>query len=285
MKMNDQNRITCGILCTFALLAGCDSSVRREALGGGAITPVKVTLLRDDAGGSDGGSSAADAGPKITEFGTVTGRITVNGTLPQLPDLVAKGSAQKDAICSANTIENESIQGTDGGLGNVFVFLKKVPNVDVPAPSEEAVEIDQKGCVFVPHAVLVQTGQPVIFKNSDPVAHNVKVQGRANTYDGTINPGGQSNYTFQLAESTPAGAICNFHSWMSAVVFPMSHPWGVITALDGTFRIENVPAGKMEFAIWHEKIGYVERGLVVDVPANGEASPIAVAVDAANLTK
>lgn len=273
------------VLVAVSLMVGCDANIRREGVGGGALAPVKVTLLRDGDTGTDSGAEAVAAGPKITEFGTVTGRISINGNAPQLADLVAKGSAQKDAICSAEAVPNQTVVSENGGLGNVFVYLRKVPNVDVPAPSQEPVEIDQKGCVFIPHALVVQTGQPVLLKNSDPVAHNVKVQGRANTYDGTINPGGSSTHVFSLAESAPAPAVCNFHSWMAATVFPVAHPWAVISSPDGSFKIENVPAGKMEFVIWHEKIGYIERNLVVDIPANGEAAPIAVAVDAADLNK
>ncbi|MDB4802693.1 hypothetical protein OAH05_02065, partial [bacterium] len=142
-----RNRLTltvCSVL-TFSL-SGCDPEVRREGLGGGALTPVKVTLLREAKEGEAGAASESTAGPKITEFGTVTGRISVDGALPTLPSLLAQGQATKDLVCSEKKIENQTVVGTDGGLGNVFIYLRRVPNVDVPAPSEEQLIVDQQGC-------------------------------------------------------------------------------------------------------------------------------------------
>ena len=269
-------------LTCLSIFAGCNSDVRREGLGGGALAPVKVTLLRESSQGEDSGSSGASAGPKITEFGTIVGKISVNGSIPSLSPLLAQGATTKDSICAAEAVPNQTVVGAGGGLGNVFIYLKKVPNVDVPEPPQDPLLIDQKGCVFIPHTLVVQTGRPVILKNSDPVAHNVNIKGSANQFNSTIPPGGQSEYAFQLTERLPANSVCDFHSWMSAYVLPVDHPWAATSSEDGSFRIENVPAGKMEFAVWHEKVGYIERSLVVDVAPNVD-SQMSVSVDSAKL--
>ncbi|TWT57313.1 hypothetical protein KOR42_06730 [Thalassoglobus neptunius] len=273
------------VLLSSLILSGCDSSVRREGFGGGALSPVKVTLLREAGSGDEEAQSESTAGPKITEFGTLSGRITVSGSIPTLAPLLAQGAATKDAICSAEAVPNQTVVGSDGGLGNVFVYLRRVPNVDVPAPKEEPVVFDQKGCVFVPHAQVVQTGQKVILKNSDPVAHNVNVKGFAGSFNSTVPPNNQSDVetTFSAAEKVPAGVICDFHNWMQAYVFPVDHPWATTSNPDGSFTIENVPAGKMEFVIWHEKLGYIERSVEVEIPAGGESAPLELSVDAADL--
>lgn len=266
--------------------SGCDSSIRREGVGGGARTPVRVTFLRDATSSSEAEADPAAAGPKISEFGTVRGRIVVDGALPSFAPLLAQGASTKDSICSETAVLNESAIGEGGGLGNVFVYLRRVPNVDVPSPSDTVVEVDQRGCVFMPHAQVVQVGQPLLLKNSDPVAHNVNIKGRANNFNSTIPPSnaGDLTYQFQFAEQRPALMVCDFHGWMAAYMLPVDHPWAVVSNPDGTFEIPNVPAGSMEFVVWHEKLDFIERALTVSVPPNGEADPIEIRVNAARLS-
>ncbi len=50
---------------------------------------------------------------------------------------------------------------------------------------------------------------------------------------------------------------CNYHPWESAYILPLDHPYVDITKMDGTFRIPKLPVGKLEFQVWHEKIGYL----------------------------
>lgn len=285
IRMQTKQIVFSGLLLSTLFVAGCGSSVRKEALGGGALTPVTITLLREGGSGDSEAESAESAGPKITEFGMVRGKISVDGSLPQLADVSAKGQA-KDAICGEKGIKNESVTGENGGLGNVFIYLKKVPNVDVPPPSTDQIVMDQQGCMFVPHAQVVQVGQPVLLKNSDPIAHNVKLQGGSNSLAETISPNNAANveYKFQFSDRKPTGVVCDFHTFMSAYVMPVDHPWAAVTNPDGTFEIPNVPAGKVEFVIWHEKLDYIERSYSVDVPENGDAAPIEITVNASKLS-
>lgn len=273
-----------GVLACILVASGCDHTVRREALGGGARSPVSVTLLREGGATEDGAGQSESAGPKITEFGTVRGKISVDGGIPQLAPILPQGAATKDAVCSEMAVPDQTVVGENGGLGNVFIFLKKVPNVDVPPPPENQVVFDQQGCVFEPHAQVVQVGQPILLKNSDPVAHNVKFEGQANSYANTIPPNNQGNveHRFEFSERKPALVKCDFHTFMSAWLMPVDHPWVAVSKPDGTFEIPNVPAGQMEFVIWHEKLDYIERSYVVDVPANGEV-PIEISVASAKL--
>jgi len=43
--------------------------------------------------------------------------------------------------------------------------------------------IDQKGKIFVPHAITVAVGDTITFKNSDPFAHNAYTDDEANEFD------------------------------------------------------------------------------------------------------
>ncbi|WP_437223195.1 hypothetical protein SH661x_003114 [Planctomicrobium sp. SH661] len=264
--------LACLAGCTLLVVSGCSDSPRREALGGGALSHVSVTLLTEATAEEATTASAGSTSAKIDKFGTFKGRIKVTGTAPDFPPLVAQGQQVKDSVCSIAPVPNESvIVGADGGLANVFVYLNKVPNVDIPDAPTEPVLIDQKGCKFVPHVSLIRVGQPLKMINTDPVAHNVKLTGVAMSFNSTI-PGGDTvgvETSYQRPERGPIPMACDFHGWMQAYQLALNHPWAAITKDDGTFEITGVPAGPMEFVIWHEKAGKIEGKLIVDVPADG----------------
>ena len=47
-------------------------------------------------------------------------------------------------------------------------------------------------------------------------------------------------------------------------------PRAAVTDAKGNFSIDKLPAGKHEFRIWHEKVGYIERKYSVTVKAGDE---------------
>ena len=260
----------------LVLAGGCGkSSPRRVGISGGALSSVHVKLLTEDSESEESETGQKEsAAAKIETFGTFKGRITVTGSLPALAPLVAQGQQVKDAVCAIKPVPNETvIVGEGNGLENVFVFLSKVPNVDVPAPPAVPIVIDQKGCKFVPHVSIIRVGQPLKMVNTDPVAHNVKLTGVAMSFNSTI-PGGDTTGVltkYQRPERFPIPMGCDFHGWMQAYQLAVDHPWAALTKADGTFEITGVPAGKMEFVVWHEKAGKIEGKLVVDIPADGVA--------------
>src|SRR5262245_3620714 len=67
----------------------------------------------------------------------------------------------------------ETVVGSAGVLGNVFVYVKSgLPATYKAAPATTPVVIDQDGCHYKPHVLGVQIGQPLEIRNSDPVLHN-----------------------------------------------------------------------------------------------------------------
>jgi hypothetical protein len=49
----------------------------------------------------------------------------------------------------------------------------------------------------------------------------------------------------------------------------VDHPYATLTGHDGSFRLANLPAGKVELSIWHETTGWLVKNLSVSVSANG----------------
>lgn len=134
---------------------------------------------------------------------------------------------------------------------NVVVYLKNVQGT-FKAPEKPYV-MDQKDLTFMPHVLPVLVGSKVDFKNSDNVNHNVFSPTECKSFNlGTFGPGGYKTVTFDKV--CVVDLLCNVHSEMSAYVVVLDNPYFAVTGADGSFTIENVPAGTYEIAVWSEKL-------------------------------
>lgn len=235
-----------------------------------------------------GGGTAAAAEVIEGGFGTIKGKIIVQGNFTPLPPLFAQNAAPKDnAICGAQAAPNETVIVNDGGLANTFVYMSRLPRgIEVPEPGDAA-EFDQKHCVFIPHALVVQTGQLIRVLNDDAVAHNTHTYPKRNSpFNQTVAPNDRSgiSLTYTRPETLPLQVGCDIHPWMVAYHLPVDHPWATVSAADGTFEIKNVPSGKHEFKVWHGKAGELERALSVTVKPD-ETTEVNVEVAVAKLSR
>jgi len=214
---------------------------------------------------STGDASAED-------WGTIKGRFKFGGTAPTAAEL----KADKDVeVCGKHKLVNEELAvGADGGVANVVVFVRdkdvKV-HPDLLATKSEKAVVDNASCRFEPHVLMVQTGQPLVLKNSDSVGHNSNIATLKNPPSNSLIPsGGETTVTFASEEAIPAQLTCNIHPWMKAWLVVRPNPYGAVSKADGTFEIKNLPAGDVELQIWHEKAGYVG-----EMTINGKAEKIA----------
>jgi hypothetical protein len=101
------------------------------------------------------------------------------------------------------------------------------------------------------------TAQPLEVKNSDPIAHNTNASYFfSNTkFNESVPNDAPLKKAFTKSESYPAKVVCNIHPWMSAYILIRDNPYMVVSGKDGSFEIKNVPAGKHDFAFWHEAKG------------------------------
>jgi hypothetical protein len=216
---------------------------------------------------------APTAAVKAEGWGTLKGRIVFNGDPPQRKVLQEKGKAVKDPeICAKDApILSERLVVDSGtkGVKNAFVYLMRPTAVNEEAKKAVAsskVEFDQKGCLFIPHAVAVMTGVPVVLKSSDPTSHNVNFQLRALTSNQTIAPGSKPfEVTPSSPERTPGPVSCSIHPWMLSYWMVLDNPYYAVTDDQGNFEIKNVPAGTQKVTVWQEAVGYVTKGSGDDV--------------------
>ncbi len=148
-------------------------------------------------------------------------------------------------------------------------------------PRPASATIVMKGKAFVPRIAVVPVGGTVEFPNADPVFHNV------------FSVSGENRFDLDLYKKPKSGArtfdhpglvrvYCNIHPQMSAFVVVRDNPFWARVAKDGTFTIEDVPAGSWTVKAWHERSG--EAAQPVTVPADG-AVELALALDASRFKR
>ncbi|MFP6663221.1 MAG: hypothetical protein VCC00_03355, partial [Deltaproteobacteria bacterium] len=104
--------------------------------------------------------------------GKVEGTITFEGTPPKRKKLRMDADPQCAKQHSETVRSEEVIVDENGGLANVFIYVKTgLEGQEFEAPTEPAT-INQKGCLYEPHVQGAQIGQPVRFLNSDKTLHN-----------------------------------------------------------------------------------------------------------------
>jgi plastocyanin len=196
-----------------------------------------------------------------TEWGTLKGRFVVDGAPPAPTPLLVT----KDQYCIDKKPMNDTVLVDEsGGLANavVYIFLGRRGKIEVhpdyAATLSDPVELNNLGCSFHPHVALVRTGQTLDIKNSDPVGHNTKIEGKKNTFNQTIEVGKTIPYLVQQTEAMPAPVGCSIHPFMKGVILVQDHPYMAASAEDGSFEIVNIPAGKHDFQFWHEAPGYLK---------------------------
>ncbi len=191
--------------------------------------------------------------------GSVTGTITYDDRVPppgKGPFAPIKMDA--DPSCAKKHSEpvprGELVLGDGNTLANIFVQIKNPPAGEHEAPGEPG-QIDQNGCIYIPHVLGVMAGQGLVFKNSDGILHNVHGLPEENREFNIGMPAALKQKEVALNKPEPVFRVkCDVHPWMNAYVAVMTHPYFAVTGEDGKFSID-VPDGTYEIEAWHEKLG------------------------------
>ena len=217
--------------------------------------------------------AAADARPNEAT-GSINGIVAVRGEtrFEGTPPAARPVDFGGDAYCSGqhpNGLATTDVRvGAASGLRDVIVYLKEAP-ARAGAP-EDAITLDQVNCEYTPRVVALQAKQTLIIRNSDATLHNVHVRSQRNREFNIGQPirGITSRRTFDSAE-VGIHVSCDVHGWMEGHIAVFDHPYFAVTAEDGSFSIDSVPAGNYVLEAWHPTLGLQQQN--VTVAAGGDA--------------
>src|SRR3990167_4915715 len=190
----------------------------------------------------------------VSHAATVTGKVMFEGTAPE-PKPINFGAEKQCAMMHGDKmpVDESVVVNANKTVKWALVYVKDAKG-EYKTP-ETAVEIDQNGCTFSPHAIAAMKGQKITFKNGDPVLHNVRSNSKINKAFNIAQPIQGMTTSKSFAEEEIGIQIrCDVHFWVSAYVHVLSHPFFAVTGDDGSFVIKDLPAGTYTVEVWHEKL-------------------------------
>jgi plastocyanin len=207
------------------------------------------------------------------DAGAVEGRVTFAGTPPAATMLTQDGDSQPVLYLDRS-----------GGLRYAVVYLPDGPRSTTPEPPPAS--LNQRHFIFEPQVLAVRAGQAVRFTNDDPANHNVRAQDSrsGNTFSINTASGAPGPFEHRFAPTPQGEALglsCDIHPWMAAWVYVFEHDRFAVTAENGSFLIQNVPAGRHRVVV-RQPAGRLARDLTLDVRA-GETARLDVRFTASDI--
>ncbi len=201
----------------------------------------------------------------VATVGSVSGTVKLDGTppKPRKINMAAEPYCNSQHAASPAT-DQEVVVGAGGALENVIVFVKDgLGNRTFETP-KTPVTLDQKGCLYHPHVVALQAGEPFDVTNSDNTTHNIHPVPKYNReWNKSQSPGATKiEQTFTREEIT-IPVKCNVHPWMKSYIAVFKHPYFQVTGASGSFDLKNLPPGTYTIEAWHEKYGTSDQTVTI----------------------
>ena len=192
----------------------------------------------------------------ISNGGSISGKVNFTGKdkAPQIYKV-----AKDTDTCGKENRVIDYVDVKNGALRNVVVYLSKVKS----GKKFEKIEakIDQKGCSFMPFMSVMTNDTTFQATNSDPVLHNIhtyEIMGRAKKTVMNVSQPKQGSVTkkkVKLKRGAGMKIECDAHDFMHGFVFVAKNPYYAVVAEDGTYTINDIPAGKYKVKAWHGTLG------------------------------
>ncbi len=240
------------------------------------ITPIldKVETAVDKASPSEEVTTPPQGMPVAEGFGNIKGKVVYEGGHVQKVLSVIKD----EHTCGAGDVVDESLVTSEDGeiqwaVVSIASEIKGGKGLDALQSDRT---LNQEGCVFTPHVLLVGVNQKMTINNLDKTLHNVRTVSFMNDVVNKVQmylpnmP--QPSDTVIFKEPEVVEVVCDVHGWMKSYVHVVEHPYYSITNEEGAFELTNVPPGTYTLKVEHEKLGVLEQSVEVKAGETTEVS-------------
>jgi plastocyanin len=199
-------------------------------------------------------STHAYEGAAVPSGGTITGTVKFVGSPPAPKKLEV--TKDKEVCAKTPKSSEDLILSKNKEIKDVVVSLsdiKKGKKLDL----QKKPVLDQKGCVYTPHVLLVPAGGPVDILNSDGILHNIHTYPTQNLNQpiNKAQPKFKTKMTEKFEKPELIRVQCDAHSWMNAWIMVHDHPYYSVTDDRGQFKLTDVPPGTYTLEVWQESLG------------------------------
>jgi len=212
----------------------------------------------------------------VTAGGTLTGTITASAELqPGAP--VSTG---RDSAACGPAIPDESVNRQGSGLGGAVVWLDDVRRGKA-LPLERRLELEVDHCRLVPRVQGAVVGSAVNVLAHVPFRQHLHflAGGEGGPRASLLLGQDEQVIPTNLPFDKPGLVIVKDadHPWPTAYLAVFDHPYFAITAPNGSFTIDGVPAGHYTLKVWHERTKVVQQPVEV---SPGATSTTAITLQA-----
>ena len=202
--------------------------------------------------------------------GTVSNGVSISVTISfdcTAPVLKALKIEKDVKVCAVHDKYKEDVVvSKSGGLKNVVVYIDGIKS---GKEWEAKYTLDQKGCWFEPHVVIVGVGQKLSILNSDGILHNIHTFSKLNKPLNKAQPKFKKRISAKFTKAEFIKLRCDVHAWMLGWIVAAANPYYVTTDEAGNYTLTGVPAGTYTLKFWHETLG--ELSTEVTIGAGGSA--------------
>lgn len=159
------------------------------------------------------------------------------------------GSTAAPAPAPAAAVTSSEVTGT---VPRHAIVTLVPAAAEAPMPAGPAV-MDQYAKQFVPNVLYARVGQPVEFRNSEDMPHNVTVKRRTTgTEVFNVSTEPQQKYVHTFDRVGQYDVVCDIHPGMQATVIAANSALVTIADDAGRFSIANVPVGSYKLSLTFE---------------------------------